>query len=163
MAKWRVAAAAVILSSVASLAEPVLPDRPRLGDFPKGPRGSVALFATTVAKGNDGTVHVLQGFIWGKLNGDGLYAVHNPKTGLACNGRTVRMPDRSGKGDLTCTLGGRPLGSMPLEVPAGVYGRFRGTSTGELTDPGGRAIGVFMTSWAAGRFPDPAPMIAALD
>ncbi len=154
---------AVVLSAATSIAEPILPDQPRLRDFPRGPFGSIALYTTTVAKGRDGTIHVMQGFIWGRPNGKGSYIVRNPKTGLSCSGETVRMPDRSGKGDLRCSFEDQPLGVMPLYVPAGIYGRFKGTSTGNLIDPAGRQIGVFMTRWAAGSFPDPIEMIAAFD
>lgn len=147
--------------SAAAWAQPVLPDEPRLRDFPKGPRGSIALYTTTVAKGNDGTFQVMQGFIFGKLNGESVYVVHNPKTGLKCEGTTSRAADRSGKGVMTCSVEGRPLGTLPFDVAAGTYGKFRGTTTGKLIDPRGRQIGVFMTRWGALKFPDPLEMVAA--
>jgi hypothetical protein len=147
--------------STAALAEISVPDNPKLRDFPKGPRGSIALYATIVAKGTDNTIIVMKGFIWGQLNGQGTYVVHNPTIGITCNGTTRRMPDSSGQGDLSCSLAGQFLGSGPLHVPAGVYGKLKGTSTGGLADANGKKIGTFMTRWAAGAFPDPLAMIDA--
>lgn len=149
------------LSAGLAFAEPILPENPRLRDFPKGPRGAIAFYTTTVAKGNDGTFQVMKGFIYGKLSGDAIYVVHNPKTGLSCDGKTTRAADRSGKGSMSCSLDGKPLGTMPFDIPAAVYGKFRGTTTGKLVDPRGRQIGVFMTRWGAWKFPDPAEMLAA--
>lgn len=152
---------ALFIGTTLSWADVILPDEPRLRDYPKGPRGSLALPTTMVARGNDGTTHVLQGFIFGQMNGDAVYVFRNPRTDLECKGTTQRAADRSGKGQMLCLVGGRPLGTVSFDIPAGTYGKLRGTTTGRIHDDRGRPIGAFITRWAAFGFPDPAPLIAA--
>lgn len=161
MTRFLLACAAAILGATATWADIILPDQPRIGDFPPGPRGSLAFPTTMVARGTDGTTHVLQGYIFGQRNGDAVYVFRNPKTGLECKGTTRRVEDRSGKGEMQCVAQGRSLGVVPFDIPAGTYGRMRGTATGKIHDDRGRPIGAIIARWATFGFPDPAPLIAA--
>ena len=142
----------------------VIPDKPMPQDFPQVgelPRQTKRMFATSVSKMIDGSTYVLYGFIFGTRQREGYFFLSNQTIGLTCSGKTERAGDRSGKGTVTCTGGGAFDGTSPLDIPAKVYGRLNGTTTGPVLDARGSRVGTNITRWSVSDFPDPSELIAA--
>lgn len=159
--------AAVLAGPAAEAQEVVLPGKIAKRDLPAtSPDGQrmtgLALPATVAIRLPSREIVVFYGYIVGKSPKAPSWTwTYNDALDMTCWTRMIPRADGSAQGQTTCSAGGAQLSDMPLDVPAGKYGKLKGTlsATTRATD-GQRYTYVFR--WATGRHPDPAPLVKAL-
>lgn len=146
----------IVLPGEPSRAE--IPDRTAEGERVRG----IALYTTSAVRLGDQEIIVLYGFIVGQMDGGSSYFLWNDRLGVTCQGRTERQSDGSGLGGLSCDRGGAPIFVSDFGVVAEKYGKLRSTVSAVFRGVDGRPVAMVLRWQGRARFPDPQPLVDAL-